>query len=268
MRSVSICLARAVLLGAIISVCTNSVEASVGGVLLHEKPKGPVKTVLIERAKFSAGDGLAALGKRFLMRKASFDERGNKVRNQWFASEDSHASVTVFRYDDDGRKRSEAHHGGDGSLRATKTYFFDEAGRLEASTSHLPDGTPYIKIAYEYDEEGHIVSTVVRNEKGAVLARHSYVYNDAGLMMKGTFESDAGKTIIEYNEKGDAISEAAYEQDDAVSEEAIRTFEYDRFGNWTKCTESRSVTDDAGKAVVTPHQVTYRTITYSDNGDE
>jgi len=314
MRVLMICVALVGIALAAASDWGRSAEAAIGGVSLNDTPEGTVKTVVIERAKFSGDVHAPGPGKRFLMKKALYDKRGNTTREEWFASEDSHSRTTLYRYDEHGnlvevtdaspdvgsgrttrhtydeagnriettsrdekdtlnvrrlynydeagRKRSEAHHGGDGSLRGTRTYFYDKAGRLEMSVAHRPDGTVSMKTTYQYDDAGHTTSVSVVNDKGAVLAKHGYKYGDKGVLSRAVFESDAGKSSVEYNKYGDEIAVVAFDDTGAVIEKSVRTFEFDKHGNWTKCTDSRGTPDKDGTIVVTPREVTYRAITY------
>jgi hypothetical protein len=87
---------------------------------------GPVRRVRTELAKLSSKDGKPVEGKRVVLEVSSYDEKGNKVANQYFPIAGE-------------------------NLTGRETYHYDDKGNIAEMTLLNPDGSLFHREVYKYE---------------------------------------------------------------------------------------------------------------------
>ena len=144
------------------------------------------------------------------------------------ASVSPRASITVL----DSTKEQD---GLIGSVRRVKT----ETARIELKDGRAVEGPAQLVEITTYGIKGNRIENTSYPIAGSLAGKEEYKYDERGNITEMTVRDD----------RGSILSREAY------------TYEFDKFGNWTKMVTSLVVFED-GKLKREPTEVTYRTLTY------
>ena len=100
---------------------------------------------------------------------------------------------------------------------------------------------------------------------GAPMSVHTHSYDARGLLVESNLTMmgiHVSRQTFSYDEAGNKVEEASYEEDCSLQSKAIFTRKYDEQGNWTEEIVSSASSWDAEFKLSTPQHVTRRTITY------
>lgn len=100
---------------------------------------------------------------------------------------------------------------------------------------------------------------------GAPMSVHTHSYDEHGHLVESSLTMmgmQVSRQTFAYDEVGNKVEEANYEEDGSLQSKAIFTREFDEHGNWTEEIVSSASTWDAEFGLSTPQHVTRRTITY------
>ena len=122
-----------------------------------------------------------------------------------------------------------------GSVRRVKT----ETARIEIKDGHPVVGPPQLVEVTTYGIKGNRIENTSYPLAGSLAGKEEYKYDERGNITEMTLR----------DERGAILSREAY------------TYEFDKFGNWTKMTTSLVVFEN-GELKREPTEVTYRTVTY------
>jgi Flp pilus assembly protein TadD len=122
-----------------------------------------------------------------------------------------------------------------GSVRRVKT----ETARIEIKDGHPVEGQPQLVEVTTYGIKGNRIENTSYPLAGSLAGKEEYKYDERGNITEMTLR----------DERGAILSREAY------------TYEFDKFGNWTKMTTSLVVFEN-GELKREPTEVTYRTVTY------
>lgn len=122
-----------------------------------------------------------------------------------------------------------------GSVRRVRT----ETARIEIKDGHPVEGTPQLVEVTTYGIKGNRIENTSYPIPGSLAGKEEYKYDERGNITEMTLR----------DEHGAILSREAY------------TYEFDKFGNWTKMTTSLVVFEN-GELKREPVEVTYRTVTY------
>src|SRR5215510_13159676 len=122
-----------------------------------------------------------------------------------------------------------------GSVRRVKT----ETARIELKDGRPVEGPPQLVEITTYGIKGNRVENTSYPIAGSLVGKEEYKYDERGNITEMTVRDDHGSII----------SREAY------------TYEFDKFGNWTKMVTSLVVFEN-GELKREPIEVTYRTVTY------
>ncbi|HEY0727056.1 MAG TPA: tetratricopeptide repeat protein [Pyrinomonadaceae bacterium] len=122
-----------------------------------------------------------------------------------------------------------------GSVRRVKT----ETARIEIKDGHPVEGPPQLVEVTTYGIKGNRIENTSYPLAGSLAGKEEYKYDERGNITEMTLR----------DERGAILSREAY------------TYEFDKFGNWTKMTTSLVVFEN-GELKREPTEVTYRTVTY------
>ena len=122
-----------------------------------------------------------------------------------------------------------------GSVRRVKT----ETSRIEIKDGHSVEGPPQLVELTTYGIKGNRIENTSYPIGGSLVGKEEYKYDARGNITEMTLRDD----------RGAIISREAY------------TYEFDKFGNWTKMLTSLVVFEN-GELKREPTEVTYRTLTY------
>ena len=122
-----------------------------------------------------------------------------------------------------------------GSVRRVKT----ETAKIELKDGRPVEGPPQLVEITTYGIKGNRVENTSYPLPGSLVGKEEYKYDEHGNITEMTVR----------DERGSIISREAY------------TYEFDKFGNWTKMVTSLVVFEN-GELKREPVEVTYRTVTY------
>src|ERR1051325_4753675 len=122
-----------------------------------------------------------------------------------------------------------------GSVRRVKT----ETAKIELKDGRPVEGPPQLVEITTYGIKGNRVENTSYPLPGSLVGKEEYKYDEHGNITEMTVR----------DERGSIISREAY------------TYEFDKFGNWTKMVTSLVVFEN-GELKREPIEVTYRTVTY------
>lgn len=122
-----------------------------------------------------------------------------------------------------------------GSVRRVKT----ETARIEAKDGRPVEGPPQLVEITTYGIKGNRIENTSYPIAGSSVGKEEYKYDERGNITEMTLR----------DERGAILSREAY------------SYEFDKFGNWTKMTTSLVVFEN-GELKREPVEVTYRTVTY------
>ena len=100
---------------------------------------------------------------------------------------------------------------------------------------------------------------------GAPMSVHTHTYNERGQLVESKLTMmgmQVSRQTFAYDEAGNKMEEASYEEDGSLQSKAIFTRKYDEHGNWTEEVVSSTSSWDAEFNLSTPQHVTRRIITY------
>lgn len=100
---------------------------------------------------------------------------------------------------------------------------------------------------------------------GAPMSKHTHSYDERGLIVESNLTMmgmHVSRQTFAYDEAGNKVEEAQYEEDGSLQSKAIFTRKVDEHGNWTEEIVSSASSWDAEFKLSTPQHVTRRTITY------
>ncbi len=122
-----------------------------------------------------------------------------------------------------------------GSVRRVKT----ETARIEIKDGHPIEGPAQLVEVTTYGIKGNRIENTSYPIAGSLAGKEEYKYDERGNITEMTLRDD----------RGSILSREAY------------TYEFDKFGNWTKMTTNLVVFEN-GELKREPTEVTYRTVTY------
>jgi TolA-binding protein len=122
-----------------------------------------------------------------------------------------------------------------GSVRRVKT----ESAKIELKDGQPVEGAPQLVEVTTYGIKGNRIENTSYPIAGSLVGKEEYKYDDRGNITEMTLR----------DEHGAIVSREAY------------TYEFDKFGNWTKMVTSLVVFEN-GELKREPVEVTHRTVTY------
>jgi cytochrome c-type biogenesis protein CcmH/NrfG len=122
-----------------------------------------------------------------------------------------------------------------GSVRRVKT----ETAKVEIKDGHAVEGPPQLVEITTYGIKGNRIENTSYPLAGSLVGKEEYKYDERGNITEMTLR----------DERGAILSREGY------------TYEFDKFGNWTKMLTNLVVFEN-GELKREPVEVTYRTVTY------
>jgi len=122
-----------------------------------------------------------------------------------------------------------------GSVRRVKT----ETAKIELKDGRAVEGSPQLVELTTYGIKGNRIENTSYPIKGGLVGKEEYKYDERGNITEMTVRDN----------RGAILSREAY------------SYEFDKFGNWTKMVTSLIVFEN-GELKREPVEVTYRTVTY------
>src|SRR5690349_21357518 len=122
-----------------------------------------------------------------------------------------------------------------GSVRRVKT----ETAKIELKDGRSVEGAPQLVEVTTYGIKGNRIENTSYPIAGSLVGKEEYKYDERGNITEMTLR----------DEHGAIVSREAY------------SYEFDKFGNWTKMTTNLVVFEN-GELKREPVEVTYRTVTY------
>ena len=206
--------------------------------LTEEKLKGKVKSIreipyeAVEKfGEVVKGDALG-FGKNL---QITFNEKGNKLEENWFNPDGRLDFKWTYKYDDKGNKIELNSFNHDGSLDSKFTFKYDDKGNQIEQNWFNPDGRLDFKWTYKYDDKGNQIEENGFNSDGRLSFKSTYKYDD----------------------KGNKIEENSFNPDGSLYYKATYKYTYDQQGNWTQ-----QITYKVKNGVEKPSQIVERTIEY------
>ena len=153
--------------------------------LTEEKLKGKVKSIreipyeAVEKfGEVVKGDALG-FGKNL---QITFNEKGNKLEENWFNPDGRLDFKWTYKYDDKGNQIEENGFNSDGRLSFKSTYKYDDKGNKIEQNSFNPDGSLGSKYTYKYDDKGNKIEENSFNPDGSLYykATYKYTYDQQG----------------------------------------------------------------------------------------
>ena len=204
------------------------------------------------------GDALAILGEN---QQITFNDKGNKIEENWFNSDGSLFSKYTYKYDDKGNKIEQNSFNPDGSLSFKSTYKYDDKGNKIESNSFNSDGSLDSKYTYKYDDKGNEIERNIFNPDGRLSFKLTYKYDDKGnIIEENSFNLDGSldsKYTYKYDDKGNIIEENSFISDVNLADKYTYKYTYDQQGNWIQ-----QIAYKVKNGVEKPSQIVERTVEY------
>jgi len=142
-------------------------------------------------------------------------------------------------YDAQGKQIAAYYREGDTELKASYYYSYDQQGRLTELATLTVEGFVYHRVVYSYDEKGNVISKVAYRPDGQVYKKSLFSY-DGDRKREETFTyTNDGVEYLQlfelYDSRGNVVEAGGFDNSgQRGGGKTIRTYEYDRAGNWVK----------------------------------
>jgi hypothetical protein len=187
----------------------------------------------------------------------------------------------TYEYDAKGNRFVENGYTSDGALQCKIIYKYDSNGNV-LEESHQPQSNPNLycnryEKKYRYDVRKRVIEEATYREINGLLLPEDF---RAGFYKRVLLQGQSPNVRIEllftseeklydissiqYDNKGNEISEAAYKPDGQLKRMFRYRYKYDAYGNATKMTREEWINED-GKFVFRPTEVEYYSISYFKN---
>ena len=204
------------------------------------------------------GDALAILGEN---QQITFNDKGNKIEENWFNSDGSLFSKYTYKYDDKGNKIESISFNSDGRLSSKSTYKYDDKGNKIEKNSFNSDGSLSSKLTYKYDDKDNLIEVNWSNPDGSLNSKYTYKYDDKGNKIEqNSFKPNISlsyKLTYKYDDKGNEIEINSFNSDGNLDDKYTYKYTYDQQGNWIQ-----KISYVVENGVEKPSQIVERTIEY------
>lgn len=266
---------------------TRSYDAS--GRLAHE-----VRYVYDEEGRLISEQTLAPAGTMNTPVTYAYDAEGRRTKietlnfegeaNLMIGIEDTNTSIAArdakrieTRYDARGAAIEVLAYNPDGALVARVEIVRDAQGNPLEETQYIGDVVAFEPCSTDacYIEEQAPLTEEQQAELAAEMARvfapgapmsvHTHSYDEHGRLVESRLTMmgmQASHQTFVYDEAGNKVEEASYEEGGSLQSKAIFTRKVDEHGNWTEEVVSSASSWDAEFGLSTPQHMTRRTITY------
>ena len=247
-------------------LCLASCEKSTQKNDLAElKLKGKIKSIreipyeAVEKfGEVVKGDALDGFGENL---QITFNEKGNKLEENFFNSDGSLNSKYTYKYDDKGNKIELNSFNSDGRLSSKLTYKYDDKGNIIELNSFNPDGKLDFKLTYKYDDKGNQIESNYFNSDGSLNSKYTYKYDDKGNQIESNYFNSDGmlyyKNTYKYDDKGNKIEKNLLNSDINLDDKYTYKYTYDQQGNWIQ-----QIAYEVKNGIEKPSQIVERTIEY------
>ena len=168
---------------------------------------GRVKSLEAGRIEYTIKDGRSVEGRRVLVQKTTYNERGNKVEEVTYGEGGSPIQKLVYTYDAEGRN----------------TGYEEYASMLDKSLSKPR------RHVYALDGAGRRVEYTVYDSDGSVASRFTYAYDAAGNKTEEAFYSwqgrRTGRLVYAYDAGGRLLAQTSYNEDDALGWRLVNVYD-------------------------------------------
>lgn len=221
-----------------------------------------------------------AEGRKTKIETLNFDAEANLM----IGIEDTNTSIAArdakrieTRYDAQGSAIEVLAYNSEGALVTRVEIMRDTQGNPLEETQYLGDVVSFGPCSTDacYVEEQAQLTEEQQAELAAEMARvfapgapvsvHTHSYDERGLLVESSLTMmgmQASRQTFAYDEAGNKVEEASYEEDGSLQSKAIFTRKVDEHGNWTEEVVSSASKWDAEFGLSTPQHVTRRVITY------
>ena len=133
-----------------------------------------------------------------------YNEKGNKIEENYYNSNGRLYSKTTYKYDEKGNMiEDNFYDSDDGSLIYKNTYKYDEKGNIIEEYHYDEDGKFNYKNTYKYDEKGNIIEENHYDSNGRLDSKYTYEYDKNNnwtqrIEYKNTIPHRITERIIEY----------------------------------------------------------------------
>jgi hypothetical protein len=180
---------------------------------------GRVRYVEVGRVEYTLKDGGSVESARLLVRKSSYDERGNKVEEVSYDRGGSPSGRNVYTYDAAGRNTGYEEYVSlvDPSLKKPRrhVYALDGAGRPSEYTVYDTGGGVESRFTYAYDAAGNKTEEAFYGWQGRRAGRLVYTYDARGRVLTQTSynaaDEAAWKNVNVYDPEGRKTESAQYQ---------------------------------------------------------
>ena len=256
---------------------------------------GPVQSVHTERAELSKKSGKVEEGARILISTSTYDQHGNLVESSINRRDGSPFKKYSARYTVDLGRAEESYMDPAGALDAKFVTAYDPAAKKAETTGFDAKGKAITRSVYRFDDAGRMIEEVRYDKGGRVDSRTVFTYAAGASKVERTLTDAHGgaryRAVMMLNPQGKPADEKFYKPDGALIfqihciydergncyDELIDLgggglhwrydYDYDVRGNWTK-RKTLKQTMNMGLPEYEPVEVTYRTITYFQPGDD
>lgn len=105
-----------------------------------------------------------------------FNEKGQKVKEEYFNADGYKDFSREFVYDGEGRITEKKHFDGYGNLYSKLSYGYDELGRNTLITQYATGNIVFGSTLISYDEKGNVKTTTSRDHTGTTTGMTVYSY--------------------------------------------------------------------------------------------
>lgn len=216
---------------------------------------GRVKSVLTEMQDLS---GTWANQARMRNLFATYNEQGNKVREERYDYKGNLSQITVYGYIDGNRVSA---------FKLIEHEYDPPAvgiGPGPGAAVKKSDNRYNFKFEFKYDDKKRLTEKTSFHSNGDIWLRYVYKYTDNKReeLVYAANGSLNWRHLVTLDDKGDELERTVFEtRNDTVRLKEAYVYEFDSHGNWTKRTTSKIVTKD-GREEREPASVYFRTITY------
>lgn len=180
---------------------------------------GRVKSLEVGRIEFTLKDGRSVEGGRVLVRRTTFDERGNKVEEVTHGEGGPPLQRLVYTYDAEGRGTGYEEYSSAADENLSKprrhVYALDGAGRRVEYTVYDSDGTLSSRFTYAYDAAGNKTEETFYSWQGVRTGRLVYTYDGGGRLLAQTSYGERDevrwKRVNVYDSEGRKTETAQYQ---------------------------------------------------------
>src|SRR5574343_171559 len=171
-----------------------------------------------------------------------YDDLGNKIDWSFYDTNGTLYSKFIYSYDSNKNLIQDNNLDRYGDIELKRIYKYDDNGNEIEVNSYGSNGGLTSKLSTEYDENENKINVSQFEKNGLIRFKSVYKYNKKGNKLEelkieyDNYGALVNKNVTQFNDQGDIFETNSYDFLGNLKDNFIQKYEYDKKGNWVKCT--------------------------------